>query len=98
MGASRTSVSVAESTDRTQEMMQAVEGWKWETRLARTALCNSESPCSKGTIIGGQYESISGPRASDNEGRRVSSRVVVLTHDVVEAADKECACPRRVYD
>jgi hypothetical protein len=43
-------------------------------------------------MIGGQYESMSGPNASDNDGRRVcgeSSRDVVLTHDVEEEVDDE---------
>ena len=45
--------------DRTQEMMQAVEGWKCASRSERIAFWRSESACRRETIIDGQYTSTS---------------------------------------
>jgi hypothetical protein len=55
--ASRDKQPVVARIDRTQEIMQAVEGWKCVSRPERMAFWRSESACRRETIIDGQYPS-----------------------------------------
>lgn len=59
MIASRDKQPVVARIDRTQEIMQAVEGWKCASRSERIAFWRSERACKRETIIDGQYTSTS---------------------------------------
>ena len=59
MIASRDKQPVVARIDRTQEIIQAVEGWKCASRSERIAFWRSESACKRETIIDGQYASAS---------------------------------------
>ena len=57
--ASRDKQPVVARIDRTQEIIQAVEGWKCASRPERIAFWRSERACRRETMIDGQYTSAS---------------------------------------
>ncbi len=73
-GDSRVRQSVAERTERTEEMTQAVDGWKCATRLARTALRRSEMACKMGSRTPASPRSTKGVEVGVEEREEVAEK------------------------